>query len=49
MFSRGNETTRTSSSIKSCYTDNHPQQRQLSQAVIQNLIIDPGLPLSLVE
>jgi hypothetical protein len=51
MLSKISETTRTSTSSKYYYNSNHPRQVQLSQAVVQNLIIhvDLGLPLSLVE
>jgi len=49
IFIKNNETTKTSSFSKSLYNNNHPRQIQLSQSVVQNLIIDLGLPLSIVE
>lgn len=36
-------------SSKSYYHSSHPRQVQLSQAIVVNLIIDLGLPLSIVE
>ena len=34
---------------KAVYNKNHPRQIQLNQSIVDNLIIDLGLPLSLVE
>lgn len=49
IFSKADDTTKTTKSSKSSYHANHPRQVELSQAVVVNLIIDLGLPLSLVE
>lgn len=48
MFSRSDDPTKTKSS-KSHYHSNHPRQVELSHAIVSNLIIDLGLPLSLIE
>lgn len=48
MFTdRRNKSTETSS--KSLYGKMHPRQAQLAQSIVNDLIIDLGLPLSLVE
>jgi hypothetical protein len=55
IFVKNNSTTKSSSSSsssscsKSFYNNNHPRQIQLSQSIVKNLIIDLGLPLSIVE
>ena len=48
MFAKNDDPTKSTSS-KSHYHSNHPRQVQLSQAIVSNLILDLGLPLSLVE
>ncbi|CAF2425589.1 unnamed protein product [Rotaria sp. Silwood2] len=40
IFIKTNETTRTSSFSKAHYKNNHPRQIQLSQSIVENLIID---------
>ncbi|CAF2895039.1 unnamed protein product [Rotaria sp. Silwood2] len=40
---------RVSSPSKQSYPPSHPRQQQLHDAIVQNLIIEAGLPLSLVE
>ncbi|CAF1511795.1 unnamed protein product [Adineta ricciae] len=47
MFVQKNEPRTKASS--SSYSVNHPRQIQLSQSIVENLIIDLGLPLSIVE
>ena len=49
VFMKTNETKRNSSNSKSFYHNNHPRQIQLSQSILENLIVDLGLPLSIVE
>ncbi|CAF3800478.1 unnamed protein product [Rotaria socialis] len=49
VFMKTNETKRKSSNSKSFYNNNHPRQIQLSQSILENLIVDLGLPLSIVE
>ncbi|CAF4936087.1 unnamed protein product [Rotaria sp. Silwood1] len=48
VFIKDNET-RTSPFSKSYYNNNHPRHTQLSKSIVENLIIDLGLPLSIVE
>jgi hypothetical protein len=48
LFVKNNEPTRTPSS-KSFYKKDHPRQIQLSQSIVEYLIVDLGLPLSIVE
>ncbi|CAF2850441.1 unnamed protein product [Rotaria sp. Silwood2] len=49
IFIKTNETARTSSFSKACYNNNHLRQIQLSQSIVENLIIDLDLQLSIVE
>ena len=49
VFVQNRETKRKSSALKSSYGNNHPRQIQLSQSIVDNLIIDLGLPLPIVE
>ncbi|CAF1482350.1 unnamed protein product [Rotaria magnacalcarata] len=49
VFMKTNETKRKSSNSKSFYNNNHPRPIQLSQSILENLIVDLGLPLSIVE
>ncbi|CAF4794697.1 unnamed protein product [Rotaria sp. Silwood1] len=48
LFIKNNET-RTSPFSNFYYNNNHPRQIQLSKSIVENLIIDLGLPLSIVE
>ncbi|CAF4676231.1 unnamed protein product, partial [Rotaria sp. Silwood2] len=49
IFIKTNETARTSSFSKAFYDNNHPRQIQLSQSIVENLIIDLDLPLSIAD
>ncbi|CAF3794554.1 unnamed protein product [Rotaria sp. Silwood1] len=49
VFSKNNNITKNRTSAESRYQSSHPRQVQLSQAIVVNLIIELGLPLSLVE
>ncbi|CAF1476325.1 unnamed protein product [Adineta ricciae] len=40
---------KTSTTQCSTYNNNHPRQMELSMAIVNNLIIKLGLPLSIVE
>ena len=49
VFSENDNITKTRTSSETRYHSSHPRQVQLSQAIVINLIIELGLPLSLVE
>lgn len=49
VFSKNSDSTKKRQNSKSVYNDTHPKQMQLSEAISMNLIIELGLPLSLVE
>ncbi|CAF1635886.1 unnamed protein product [Rotaria sp. Silwood1] len=49
VFLKNDGIRRKSSASKSVYNVNHSRQIQLSKSIVQNLIIDFGLPLSIVE
>ena len=49
VFYKNDNITKTITSSETRYHSSHPRQVQLSQAIIVNLIIELGLPLSLVE
>ncbi|CAF3089987.1 unnamed protein product [Rotaria socialis] len=49
IFIKRNEIKKKSSTSKLLYHNSHPRQIQLSQSIVENLIVNLGLPLSIVE
>ena len=49
VFMKKNGTPRRSTSNPMSYNHDHPRQIQLSQSIVENLIVELGLPISIVE
>ena len=49
VFMKKNGTPRRSTSNPMSYNHDHPRQIQLSQSIVENLIVELGLPVSIVE